>query len=443
MRPRILKIAANAAAFAITLAAGDGGVVTAVEIVASDPFVTLTGVEWSGTYALDAYRSIIDQLEGTAVPMTIEETVTLVGGARAPEGLREVRQPLAPNGQVSTATLRAIAQAIQAEALRRAQIEDRPGGGRRFDLNIQEKLSQILKGTEPHRIAAPSGAAVPTTKASDVPEAVLGQSLVPSDAEYDAYFKRLAAACLHDADCEDAVNISLFRRYRNLRDRIRVIRVAAKNCRINESRKRSSLLENEPEIREWIGRALLDSTCTCDAVEDKRRESLTRLIQELPPRERDVLTGRLLEGLSVAEIADTMRVTPNAVYTATSNGIKKLRVLASDFDSDFDSASATAREAVAQARRRKLREFIADEVRLAVIEHDMARAQARRGVVIAPEDDLAPNPNGSLGDGEIEVDDLGGLVPGINPFATAAVGRSSLDAVKPAAGAPIVASPRE
>jgi RNA polymerase sigma factor (sigma-70 family) len=57
----------------------------------------------------------------------------------------------------------------------------------------------------------------------------------------------------------------------------------------------------------------------------EERHDLLRLFEGLPPRQRQVLTLRFLEGLKPAEIAERLGIERNAVDQALHNGLGKLR----------------------------------------------------------------------------------------------------------------------
>ena len=64
------------------------------------------------------------------------------------------------------------------------------------------------------------------------------------------------------------------------------------------------------------------------AVEDPEPAGdLRSLFEELPPRQREVLTLRYIDGLEYDEIASRLEINPNAVYQALHNGHTKLRPL--------------------------------------------------------------------------------------------------------------------
>ena len=67
-------------------------------------------------------------------------------------------------------------------------------------------------------------------------------------------------------------------------------------------------------------------------VKDEQHRRLIEIVQELPPKQREVLRLRYVEDLSRAEIADVLEIAPSSVKTQLFEGLKKLRKHISLFD---------------------------------------------------------------------------------------------------------------
>jgi RNA polymerase sigma-70 factor (sigma-E family) len=93
--------------------------------------------------------------------------------------------------------------------------------------------------------------------------------------------------------------------------------LAADNWRQQQAwRKRLRLLQP------GAGAAAVDSTAEVDL-----RDSLVRLLMQLPPRQRAVIVARYWEQLSEAESARVLGCSVGTVKSAASRGLRKLREL--------------------------------------------------------------------------------------------------------------------
>jgi RNA polymerase sigma-70 factor (sigma-E family) len=79
--------------------------------------------------------------------------------------------------------------------------------------------------------------------------------------------------------------------------------------------------------------AVADGTAEVDL-----RDSLVRLLRQLPPRQRAVIVARYWEQLSEAESAQVLGCSVGTVKSATSRGLRRLREL-SEADGVRDSAA--------------------------------------------------------------------------------------------------------
>jgi RNA polymerase sigma-70 factor (sigma-E family) len=79
------------------------------------------------------------------------------------------------------------------------------------------------------------------------------------------------------------------------------------------------------------------------------RDSLVRLLMQLPPRQRAVIVARYWEQLSEAESAEILGCSIGTVKSATARGLSKLRELSGSFGRAQEDAASTepARERMA------------------------------------------------------------------------------------------------
>ena len=150
--------------------------------------------------------------------------------------------------------------------------------------------------------------------------------------------KRVAYRILGDiTDAEDAAVEALARaslRWRKLRELPRaqqdawVLRVAS-NVAYDEVRRRIRRHRALPAA------ALAQVHEADDLVED--RELLVRELAGLPRRQREVVTLRYIGGLSEAEIAASLGVSPGTVKTSASRGLAHLRAA---IDVDWQASDA-------------------------------------------------------------------------------------------------------
>jgi RNA polymerase sigma-70 factor (sigma-E family) len=75
-------------------------------------------------------------------------------------------------------------------------------------------------------------------------------------------------------------------------------------------------------LRPGAGAAAADATAEVDL-----RDSLVRLLRQLPPRQRAVIVARYWEQLSEAEAAQVLGCSAGTVKSATSRGLRRLREL--------------------------------------------------------------------------------------------------------------------
>jgi DNA-directed RNA polymerase specialized sigma24 family protein len=75
-------------------------------------------------------------------------------------------------------------------------------------------------------------------------------------------------------------------------------------------------------LRSGAGAAVVDGTAEVDL-----RDSLVRLLMQLPPRQRAVIVARYWEQLSEAESAQVLGCSVGTVKSATSRALRRLREL--------------------------------------------------------------------------------------------------------------------
>jgi RNA polymerase sigma-70 factor (sigma-E family) len=75
-------------------------------------------------------------------------------------------------------------------------------------------------------------------------------------------------------------------------------------------------------LQSGAGTAVVDGTAEVDL-----RDSLVRLLRQLPPRQRAVIVARYWEQLSEAESAQALGCSVGTVKSATSRGLRRLREL--------------------------------------------------------------------------------------------------------------------
>jgi RNA polymerase sigma-70 factor (sigma-E family) len=109
--------------------------------------------------------------------------------------------------------------------------------------------------------------------------------------------------------------------------------LAADNWRQQQAwRKRLRLLQP------GAGAAAVDSTAEVDL-----RDSLVRLLMQLPPRQRAVIVARYWEQLSEAESARVLGCSVGTVKSAASRGLRRLRELSESPDLGERATQGSAR----------------------------------------------------------------------------------------------------
>jgi RNA polymerase sigma-70 factor (ECF subfamily) len=92
----------------------------------------------------------------------------------------------------------------------------------------------------------------------------------------------------------------------------------------------ADLLSDE-SVLELAGRLLARGSSPSDRLQRQElRNRLRAVLNQLPPRDRDVLVLRHLEQLSADEIAAMLSITPGAVYTRHVRALERLRALLGD-----------------------------------------------------------------------------------------------------------------
>jgi RNA polymerase sigma-70 factor (sigma-E family) len=81
-------------------------------------------------------------------------------------------------------------------------------------------------------------------------------------------------------------------------------------------RKREQLVAEPPELREL-------SVAADHSSED--RQTLVAALQHVPPRQRAVLVLRIVQDLSVEQVAETLRCSEGTVKSQTARGLQALR----------------------------------------------------------------------------------------------------------------------
>ena len=110
--------------------------------------------------------------------------------------------------------------------------------------------------------------------------------------------------------------------------------LAADNWRQQRAwRKRLRLLERD------AGAAAVDGTAEVDL-----RDSLVRLLRQLPPRQRAVIVARYWEQLSEAEAAQVLGCSLGTVKSAASRGLRRLRELSESRGPAERAAQGSVRE---------------------------------------------------------------------------------------------------
>lgn len=88
-------------------------------------------------------------------------------------------------------------------------------------------------------------------------------------------------------------------------------------------------------------RPALAATAADPFAEVEARDSLVRLLRQLPPRQRVVIVARYWEQLSEAESAEALGCSVGTVKSAAARGLRRLRELS---DTTRDPRGAAARE---------------------------------------------------------------------------------------------------
>ncbi len=89
----------------------------------------------------------------------------------------------------------------------------------------------------------------------------------------------------------------------------------------------------------------LNATADDAFAEVEQRDSLVRLMLQLPPRQRAAIVARYWEQLSEAESAQVLGCSIGTVKSATARGLRRLRELSEPRDDQDDAAGrATTRE---------------------------------------------------------------------------------------------------
>lgn len=91
-------------------------------------------------------------------------------------------------------------------------------------------------------------------------------------------------------------------------------------------------------LQSGAGAAVVDGTAEVDL-----RDSLVRLLMQLPPRQRAVIVARYWEQLSEAESAQVLGCSVGTVKSATSRGLRRLRELSESSDPAELAAQGSAR----------------------------------------------------------------------------------------------------
>jgi RNA polymerase sigma-70 factor (sigma-E family) len=107
--------------------------------------------------------------------------------------------------------------------------------------------------------------------------------------------------------------------------------LAADNWRQQGARRRQLRL-----LRPGLGAAAADPFAAVEV-----RDSLVRLLMQLPPRQRAVIVARYWEQLSEAESAQILGCSVGTVKSATARGLRRLRELS---ETSRDPQDATERE---------------------------------------------------------------------------------------------------
>jgi RNA polymerase sigma-70 factor (sigma-E family) len=92
-------------------------------------------------------------------------------------------------------------------------------------------------------------------------------------------------------------------------------------------------------LRSGAGTAVADRTAEVDL-----RDSLVRLLMQLPSRQRAVIVARYWEQLSEAETAQVLGCSAGTVKSATSRGLRRLRELSESSGAGNGAAQQPARE---------------------------------------------------------------------------------------------------
>lgn len=91
-------------------------------------------------------------------------------------------------------------------------------------------------------------------------------------------------------------------------------------------------------LQPGTGAAAVDGTAEVDL-----RDSLVRLLRQLPPRQRAVIVARYWEQLSEAESAQALGCSVGTVKSATSRGLRRLRELSESSDPAEMATQGSAR----------------------------------------------------------------------------------------------------
>lgn len=137
-------------------------------------------------------------------------------------------------------------------------------------------------------------------------------------------------------DLAQTAFVALHRRWRKVRDRGALdayLRRTLVRAAIDESRR--------PWRREHSVNAVPEAPAPDEAPGEAvpTREALLDGLRRVPPRQRAVLVLRFLEGLSVADVATTLRCSEGTVKSQTARGLDALREALGDGLDDLRPAS--------------------------------------------------------------------------------------------------------
>jgi RNA polymerase sigma-70 factor (sigma-E family) len=95
--------------------------------------------------------------------------------------------------------------------------------------------------------------------------------------------------------------------------------------------------------RDWLLRSSAELAAADGTAEVDLRDSLVRLLLQLPPRQRAAIVARYWEQLTEAEAAQMLGCSVGTVKSATSRGLRKLRELSESGRGRQDAAREPSR----------------------------------------------------------------------------------------------------